>query len=50
MRRIERGGLESETWELGYRGEDGGEGMLGLRRSLAWALGLRQERIWDKGL
>lgn len=23
--------------------------MLGLRRSLGWAVGLRQERIWDKG-
>lgn len=48
-RRIDRTGLEAESWDLGCRGEDGGEGMLGLRRSLGWAVGLRQERIWDKG-
>lgn len=48
-RRIDRTGREAESWDLGCRGEDGGEGMLGLRRSLGWAVGLRQERIWDKG-
>lgn len=35
------------SWDA--EGEDEGEGMLGLRRSLGWAVGLNQERIWGKG-
>lgn len=49
-RRTERAGLEAENWELGCGGEDGDEGVLGLRRALGRPVGLRQEIIWDKGL
>lgn len=48
MTRLKKQVLEAESWELGCRGEDGGKGMLGLRAP-GCAVGLIQEKIWDKG-